>query len=41
MVDAGLDTALGDRASLGVSYSGQFGSRATDNGVRANFRLSF
>ncbi|MGN6772489.1 MAG: autotransporter outer membrane beta-barrel domain-containing protein, partial [Rhizobiaceae bacterium] len=35
VLEAGLDFAISDRATLGLSYSGQFGSNATDNGAKA------
>lgn len=41
VVDLGLDFSVGKNTTLGVSYSGQFGSGITDNGVRANFKLEF
>lgn len=34
LLDAGLDFALGENASAGVSYSGQFGDGVTDNAVK-------
>ncbi|MDR2856977.1 MAG: autotransporter domain-containing protein, partial [Novosphingobium sp.] len=40
-IEAGLTMPIGSKAGIGVSYSGQFGSGVTDNGVRANFRLQF
>ncbi|WP_343351314.1 autotransporter domain-containing protein [Pseudomonas sediminis] len=41
VVDLGLDFSVGKNTTLGVSYSGQFGSGVTDNGVRGNFKLEF
>lgn len=40
-IEAGLDFAVSSNATLGISYSGQFGSRAHDNGATANFTLRF
>ena len=39
LLDTGLDLALGPRTTAGVSYSGRFGDRVTDNAVRG--RLSW
>jgi len=41
VLEAGLDFAISDRATLGLSYSGQFGSNATDNGAKADFDIRF
>ncbi|MGO4833485.1 autotransporter outer membrane beta-barrel domain-containing protein, partial [Rhizobiaceae sp. 2RAB30] len=41
VIDAGLDFDLGRDASLGFSYSGQFGSGAQDHSAKANFSLRF
>jgi outer membrane autotransporter protein len=41
LIDAGLDFALGERTSAGVSYSGQFGDGVTDNGVKGRFTWLF
>jgi outer membrane autotransporter protein len=41
VIDAGLDLAVSRSASLGLSYNGQFGSGATDQGVRADFSMKF
>ncbi|MBB4839202.1 outer membrane autotransporter protein [Sphingomonas kyeonggiensis] len=38
-LDAGIDVALTSRATLGIAYGGQFGSSASDQSVRASFRL--
>jgi len=38
-LDAGIDLALTSRATLGIAYGGQFGSGASDQSVRASFRL--
>ncbi|MGJ4860072.1 autotransporter domain-containing protein [Labrys sp. La1] len=40
-VDAGLSVALSHSASLGVSYSGQFGEKAVDQSVKGNFVWRF
>ncbi|MGH6763651.1 MAG: autotransporter outer membrane beta-barrel domain-containing protein [Phyllobacterium sp.] len=41
VVEAGLDLNLGQNATLGLSYGGQFGSEAKDNSARASFSLKF
>ena len=41
LLDAGLDFALGERTTAGVSYTGQFGDSATDNGVKGRFTWLF
>lgn len=41
VIEAGLDFALSKDASLGVSYSGQFGSGAQRNGFNASLKISF
>ncbi|MGH6737292.1 MAG: autotransporter outer membrane beta-barrel domain-containing protein, partial [Methyloceanibacter sp.] len=41
LVDAGLDFALGQRTTAGVSYSGQFGDGVTDNAVKGRFTWLF
>jgi len=41
LIDAGLDFALGERTSAGVSYSGQFGDGVEDNGVKGRFTILF
>jgi uncharacterized protein with beta-barrel porin domain len=41
VLEAGLDFAISDSATLGVSYTGQFGSGASDNGARARLSVSF
>jgi outer membrane autotransporter protein len=41
LIDAGLDFALGDNTTAGVSYSGQFGDGVTDNGVKGRFTWLF
>jgi outer membrane autotransporter protein len=41
VLDLGFDFAVGTDTTLGVSYSGQFGSGVTDNGVRVDFRMKF
>jgi outer membrane autotransporter protein len=41
LLDTGLDLALGPRTSAGVSYSGQFGNRVTDNAVKGRFTWLF
>jgi outer membrane autotransporter protein len=41
LIDAGLEYAFSRQGSLGISYSGQYGSGLTDSGVRATFHLRF
>ena len=41
LIDAGLDFALGERTSAGVSYTGQYGDGVTDNGVKGHFTWLF
>jgi len=41
LLDAGLDFAVSDRVSAGVSYTGQFSSNVTDNGVKGRFTWLF
>lgn len=41
LLDAGLDVALGPRTTAGVSYTGQFGDRVSDNGVEGRFTWLF
>ncbi|MDR2856624.1 MAG: autotransporter domain-containing protein, partial [Novosphingobium sp.] len=41
VIDLGLALPVGENASLGFSYNGQFGSGITDNGVRVSFHLRF
>jgi len=41
LLDAGLDFAVSDRVSAGVSYTGQFGDGVTDNGVKGRFTWLF
>jgi outer membrane autotransporter protein len=40
-IEAGLDFTLSKDATLGVSYSGQFGSAAQRNGFNASLKVSF
>ena len=37
LIDAGLDFALGEKMTSGVSYSGQFGEGVQDNAVKGRF----
>ena len=37
LLDTGLDFTLGPRITAGLSYSGQFGDRITDNAVKGRF----
>lgn len=41
IVEVGVSTAIGEAASIGVSYNGQFGDGAEDNGARATFSYRF
>jgi outer membrane autotransporter protein len=41
VIEAGLDFAVSDNATFGISYSGQFGSGARDNGAKADLRVRF
>ncbi len=41
LLDTGIDLALGPRTTAGVSYSGQFGDRVTDNAVKGRFTWLF
>ena len=41
LIDAGLDFALGERTTAGISYTGQFGDRVSDNGVKGRFTWLF
>jgi outer membrane autotransporter protein len=41
IVDAGLDLALAPNATAGVSYSGQFGDRVSDNAVKGRLTWLF
>lgn len=40
-LDAGLDVALSDRASIGISYTGQFGDRMSEQAAKASLRWTF
>ncbi|QKC96237.1 autotransporter outer membrane beta-barrel domain-containing protein [Mesorhizobium sp. NZP2298] len=41
LVEAGFDVQLARNATLGLSYAGQFGPDAFDNGFKANLGISF
>jgi len=41
VIEAGLDVALTQTATIGVSYAGQFGSGITDQSVKASFNVKF
>jgi outer membrane autotransporter protein len=41
VAEAGIDYTLTSMLSVGVSYSGQFGQRATDNAFKGNVNLRF
>ena len=41
ILEAGLDFAVSHNVTLGISYAGQFGSQARDNGAKASLDVSF
>ncbi|WP_174990762.1 autotransporter outer membrane beta-barrel domain-containing protein [Pandoraea anapnoica] len=41
VVSAGIDAFVGDAITLGVSYSGQFGGKVSDNSVYGNVNWRF
>ena len=41
LIDAGLDLALAENLTGGVSYSGQFGDGVQDNAVKGRFTWLF
>jgi outer membrane autotransporter protein len=41
LLEAGLDFAVSENATLGIAYQGQFGSGLTQNGLNANFSMKF
>ena len=41
LIGAGLDLALSEDMTAGVSYSGQFGDGVTDNAVKGRFTWLF
>jgi fibronectin-binding autotransporter adhesin len=41
VLEAGFDVGLSETTSLGVSYSGQVASKASDHGFRADFTVKF
>ncbi|MEM7192966.1 MAG: autotransporter domain-containing protein, partial [Pseudomonadota bacterium] len=41
LLDAGLDLAVSDKITAGVSYSGQYGDDVSDNGVKGRFTWLF
>ncbi|MEM7399698.1 MAG: autotransporter outer membrane beta-barrel domain-containing protein, partial [Pseudomonadota bacterium] len=41
LLDAGLDLAISDRVSAGVSYSGQYADNVSDNAVKGRFTWLF
>jgi len=41
LVEAGFDVQLARNATLGLSYAGQFGPDAFDNGLKANLGIKF
>lgn len=41
LVEAGLDLKLDDSATIGIGYAGQFGKNVSENGLNAQFRVTF
>lgn len=41
VIEAGVDLNLSDKARLGLSYQGQFGSGVQENGLKADLKVSF
>ncbi|RUT97183.1 autotransporter outer membrane beta-barrel domain-containing protein, partial [Mesorhizobium sp. USDA-HM6] len=41
VIEAGFDLKMSANATLGLSYAGQFGTHAADNGARANLSVKF
>lgn len=41
IVEAGFDVGIGPATTLGLSYTGQFSSRASDNAVKADLTVRF
>lgn len=41
VIEAGISADIAPNASLGLTYTGQFGSGVSDQGVKANFNLRF
>ena len=41
VIEAGFDVAVGQRATLGLSYQGQLGTKTRDHGVRADLNVRF
>lgn len=41
LIDAGLDLNLSPTATVGASYSGQFGDGVADNAVKGRFTWAF
>jgi subtilase-type serine protease len=41
LIEAGLDLALSARATIGVSYTGQFAGNVTDNAAKGKFTWKF
>jgi outer membrane autotransporter protein len=41
VLEAGLDFAVGDNATLGIAYNGQIASKARDHGAKAEFSIRF
>jgi outer membrane autotransporter protein len=41
LIEAGFDLQMSANATLGLSYAGQFGAHAADNGARADVSVKF
>ena len=41
VAEAGLDYSVSSMVTVGVSYSGQYGQRATDSALKGHFDVSF
>ncbi|KYB46211.1 hypothetical protein AB664_24070 [Brucella anthropi] len=41
LLEAGFDIPLNDAAKIGISYNGQYGTGAVQNGVNARFSVGF
>ena len=41
LIEAGFDVKVNDRATVGLSYQGQFGDGSQENGVNAALHVRF
>jgi uncharacterized protein with beta-barrel porin domain len=41
VIEAGFDLQMSANATLGLSYAGQFGAHAADNGAKPNLNVRF